>query len=61
VIVRADLDATGKYPSVQNVLPKVQSRAAAINLTLPGRMDTTNYWVTGLRDKATEAAKSCPQ
>lgn len=60
LLTRADFDATGKYPSVQNVLPKVQTRAAALNLTLPARQDTTNYWLTTVRDAGTEAAKSCP-
>jgi hypothetical protein len=61
LLTRADITASGKYPSVQNVLPKVQTRAAALNLTLPARMDTTNYWLTTVRDAASEAAKSCPQ
>lgn len=61
LLSRADLDATGKYPSVQNVLPKVQTRAAALNLTLPARIDTTHYWMTTVRDAGTEAAKTCPK
>ena len=61
LLSRADLDATGKYPTVQNVLPKVQTRAAALKLTLPARYDATNYWVTTVRNAGTEAAKGCPK
>ena len=61
LLARADLDATGKFPSVQNVLPKVQTRATALTLTLPGRSDTTQYWLNTIRDSATEAARGCPQ
>ncbi len=61
LVTRADINASGRYPTVQTVLPKVQSRAATLNLTLPARIDTTTYWMTGIRDAATEAAKSCPQ
>src|SRR5215469_5966377 len=50
LLSRADLDATGRYPSGQNVLPKVQTRAAALNLTLPARIDATNYWMTTVRE-----------
>ncbi len=61
LLARADLDATGKYSPVQNVLPKIQNRAAALNLTLPGRYDATQYWLDGIRAAATDAAKGCPQ
>ncbi len=61
LVARADLDATGKFPALQNVLPKVQARAAALNLTLPGRDDTTQYWLGTIQDAATTAAKGCPQ
>lgn len=61
LLARADLNATGKYSSVQNVLPKVQTQATALNLTLPAREDTTQYWLNTVRDGATEAAKGCPQ
>jgi hypothetical protein len=61
LLARADLEGTGRYPTVQTVLPKVQSRAAALNLTLPARIDTTNYWMNTVRDAGTEAAKNCPK
>ncbi len=61
LLSRADIEATGKYPSVQNVLPKVQTQAAGLKLTLPARIDATNYWVTTVRNAGTEAAKNCPK
>jgi hypothetical protein len=45
--------------SVAQVVPKVQSRAAKINFTLPAVAETSNYWVTQTADATKAAIAAC--
>ena len=45
---------------VAQVVPKLQSRAAALGLTLPAFADTSAYWRDGLDTQAKAAMKACP-
>ena len=48
-------------PSIfKDVIPKVQTRAAVVDLTLPVWADTSAYWRDGIRDKAKALAATCP-
>jgi hypothetical protein len=47
-------------PIFKDVIPRVQTRAAAVNLTLPVWADTSAYWRDGIRDKAKALAATCP-
>jgi hypothetical protein len=54
-------DANGVVPALfTDVIPKVQTRAAAAGLTLPSWADTSDYWRDGVRDRAKAVAASCP-
>lgn len=54
-------EGNGAVPSIfKDVIPKVQTRAAAIDLTLPGWADTSAYWRDGIREKAKALAATCP-
>jgi hypothetical protein len=46
-------------PSVTAVIPKVQTRAAKINLPLPAFADTSNYWVDTVKETAKTALIAC--
>jgi len=46
-------------PTVAAVIPKIQTRAAAINFTLPAFADTSSYWVDQATDAARTAIKAC--
>jgi hypothetical protein len=48
-------------PSIGEVEPKVQSRAAAVGLTLPSLADASNYWASQVQAKGKEAVVACPQ
>jgi len=48
-------------PPVGEVIPKVQSRASAVGLSLPSLADASNYWATQQQNKAKEATAGCPQ
>ncbi|HET9028552.1 MAG TPA: hypothetical protein VFN49_00085 [Candidatus Aquilonibacter sp.] len=61
LLVKADPEQTGRYPSIQNVLPKAKTRAAALGLTLPTPADTSAYWLTQQQQAADEAIKTCGQ
>ncbi|HVR47132.1 MAG TPA: hypothetical protein VMT95_10935 [Candidatus Binatia bacterium] len=57
-VVNAD---GGAVPaSFADVVPKVQTRAAAVGLTLPSWADTSAYWAGQVRDKAKSAIATCP-
>ncbi len=45
--------------SFSGVIPKVQTRAVTVGLTLPAWADTSAYWVAQVRDKAKAAIDSC--
>jgi hypothetical protein len=54
-------DNGGTVPkSVAEVLPKVQTRAAAVGLALPAYPDTSAYWRDQVTDQARQAAAACP-
>jgi hypothetical protein len=46
---------------VADVQAKVQSRAAAVSLTLPTASETSSYWLTGIQNLGRDAAKGCKQ
>jgi hypothetical protein len=46
-------------PSIAAVIPKIQTRAAAINFTLPAFADTSNYWVSTVADATKAAIVAC--
>jgi hypothetical protein len=51
----------GRVPrSIGEVVPKIQSRAAAAGLTLPAWADTSAYWRDQVRAKAKTAIEACP-
>lgn len=47
-------------PTVAEIVPKIQSRAAAVGLTLPAYAETSAYWRDQLTSQAREAVKECP-
>jgi hypothetical protein len=54
-------EGNGTVPPIfKDVIPKVQTRAAAVDLTLPVWADTSAYWRDGIRDKAKALAATCP-
>lgn len=54
-------EANGTVPaSFGDVIPKVQSRAQAVNLTLPTWADTSAYWRDQVHAKAKTAIATCP-
>jgi hypothetical protein len=53
-------DENGTIPvAIAQVLPKVQSRAAAIGLALPTYLETSAYWRDQLGEQAKAAVASC--
>lgn len=46
--------------AVVQVIPKVQTRAAAVGLTLPAYADTSAYWRDQVGDQAKAAVAICP-
>jgi hypothetical protein len=46
-------------PAVAQIIPKIQTRAAKINFTLPAFADTSNYWVSTAIDAAKTAIAAC--
>ncbi len=46
--------------SIVEVIPKIQSRATALNLDLPDFPDATDYWARGIRQKADASVATCP-
>ena len=54
-------DNNGTVPaSIAEIIPKVQTRAAAVGLTLPAYPETSAYWRDQVTDKAKEAVAGCP-
>ncbi|HTA38948.1 MAG TPA: hypothetical protein VK760_07725 [Candidatus Acidoferrales bacterium] len=49
----------GAAPSVQAIIPKVQTRADKINFKLPVFADTSNYWVDTVKETAKAALIAC--
>jgi hypothetical protein len=41
------------------VIPKIQSHAQAVNLTLPGWPDTSAYWRDQVKAKAKDTVATC--
>ncbi len=46
--------------AIAEVIPKIQSRAAALNLDLPDFPDASDYWARGIRQKADADVATCP-
>lgn len=54
-------DNNGTVPKALNeVIPKVQTRAAAVGLTLPAYTETSAYWRDQVADQARQAVAICP-
>jgi len=54
-------DAGGKPPKdVTDAAPRIQTRAAALSLTLPAFADTSAYWRDNLNKLARAAIETCP-
>lgn len=54
-------EGNGTVPAAfADVIPKVQSRAAAAGLTLPAWSETSAYWRDGVHAKAKAAIATCP-
>ncbi len=54
-------DANGVVPSAFNdVIPKVQTRAQAVGLTLPPWSETSQYWRDQIHAKQKAAIATCP-
>jgi hypothetical protein len=54
-------DAGGAVPnSTAEVVPKIRTRAAAVDLELPAYTETSAYWRDQITQKAKEAVASCP-
>ncbi len=54
-------DSGGAVPSIfADVIPKVQSRAQAVGLTLPPWADTSAYWRDRVHDRAKADVATCP-
>ncbi|HKU81821.1 MAG TPA: hypothetical protein VJP76_06585 [Candidatus Tumulicola sp.] len=47
-------------PAVAQIVPKVQTRAAAVGLVLPAYPDTSAYWRDQIATQAKAAVASCP-
>jgi hypothetical protein len=59
VLAGSVLENGSAIPSVAAVIPKVQTRAAKIDFTLPAFADTSNYWVDTIKEKAKAALTAC--
>jgi hypothetical protein len=54
-------DNNGTVPkSVAEIVPKVQTRAAAVGLALPTYLETSAYWRDQIADQARQAVATCP-
>lgn len=54
-------DNNGSVPkSVAEIVPKVQTRAAAVGLTLPTYPETSPHWRDQVADQAKQAVAGCP-
>ncbi|HEY1654727.1 MAG TPA: hypothetical protein VGF86_06425 [Candidatus Tumulicola sp.] len=54
-------DEGGTVPkSVADIVPKIQTRAAAVGLTLPAYTETSPYWRDQVTDVAKQAVQVCP-
>jgi hypothetical protein len=54
-------DSGGSVPAIfTGVIPKVQSRAEAVGLTLPSWADTSGYWRDQVHEQAKAEVASCP-
>jgi hypothetical protein len=54
-------DSGGQVPGIlTDVIPKVQSRAQAVGLTLPSWADTSAYWRDQVHSQAKAALATCP-
>jgi hypothetical protein len=54
-------DSGGPVPAIfTDVIPKVQSRAQAVGLTLPPWADTSAYWRDRVHDRAKADVATCP-
>ncbi len=54
-------ESGGTVPAIfTGVIPKVQSRAQAVGLTLPPWADTSAYWRDGVHTQAKGQAATCP-
>lgn len=54
-------EAGGAPPqSIQEIVPKVQAHAAALNLTLPPFHDTSSYWRDQIAAQSKAAVAACP-
>jgi hypothetical protein len=54
-------DNNGTVPkSIAEVIPKVQTRAAAVGLTLPSYTETSAYWRDQVAELAKQAVATCP-
>lgn len=54
-------DAGGTVPkSIAEVIPKVQTRAVAVGLTLPAYPETSAYWRDQVTEQAKQAVQICP-
>ena len=59
VLAGSVLELGSAAPSITAVIPKVQTRAAKIDFTLPTFADTSNYWVDTTKEKAKAALIAC--
>ena len=54
-------EGNGTVPPIfKDIIPKVQTRAAAVDLTLPVWADTSAYWRDGIRDESQSARRHLP-
>jgi hypothetical protein len=54
-------DNNGKVPAeIAGAAPRIQTRAAAIGLTLPAYAETSSYWRDQIGAKAKDAVAACP-
>lgn len=51
---------TASTKLVQELTPKIKSRAVAVHLTLPAPAETSNYWMTQVQAAGRTAAQACP-
>jgi len=59
-LARVVNEQNGTVPAAfTDVIPKIQSHAQAVNLTLPAWADTSEYWRDQVKAKAKDAVASC--
>jgi len=60
-LARVVNERDGQVPAAfQDIIPKVQTRAQAVDLTLPAWADTSAYWRDQVHAKAKSDAAGCP-